>query len=398
MKLQISKYSALLMFTAVLLGCHPTAKVAAESDAGTEKASAPQPAMPPDTVPQDRAVDDTARFLAGMPGNPGSAFQDLEQDAAWLEHQKSMDAAWAKADTRLIRGLRQFQQSELADPAIDRNVLFYPFSGPDSLTATLCFPHSADYVMVALEPAGTLPARDKLNGDTVPRYLDGVRTTVASVLGKSFFVTREMDHELRGQVTDGLLVPTLLLLVRTGHTMLGMRYVRIDEDGKIVERPGGVPVQAAYANKGFEIQFRTDSDQSVHRLYYFSLNLENKRVKANKGFLQFEQSLPVHDTMLKATSYMTHHPDFSVIRDLVLDHSAAVFQDDSGVPYHFFTTAQWNVQLYGEYTKPYGSFAFLEQADLRKAYQTPGVKPLALRLGYGFGKVASNLLLAKRVK
>ena len=81
----------------------------------------------------------------------------------------------------------------------------------------------------------------------------------------------------------------------------------------------------------------------------------------------------------------------------MVDYSAAIFQDDSGVPYHFFSPDTWKVQLYGEYTKPYGSFAFLEQPDLRKAYLAGGVKPLSLRLGYGFGKVTSNLLLAKRI-
>ena len=94
---------------------------------------------------------------------------------------------------------------------------------------------------------------------------------------------------------------------------------------------------------------------------------------------------------------MTHHDEFSIIRGMVVDYSAAVFQDDSGVPYHFFEPTKWGVQLYGEYTKPYGSFAWLEQPDLRKAYLAGGVKPLTLRLGYGFGKVTSNLLLAKRL-
>jgi hypothetical protein len=107
--------------------------------------------------------------------------------------------------------------------------------------------------------------------------------------------------------------------------------------------------------------------------------------------------MPVHTTLLKATSYMTHHDEFSTIREMVVSHSADIFQDDSGIPYHLFAPDRWNVQLYGEYTKPYGSFGWLEQPDLRKAYLAEKVKPLSLRLGYGFGKVTSNLLLAKRV-
>ena len=385
----------LLALPALFLACQKSTP----EPAGTKASAAVETPAPvwPDTVPQQREVDDTARFLAGMPGNAGSQFSALEADAAWTEHRQLMDAAWAKADERLIHGLHEFQERELSDASIDRNVLFYPFSGPDALTATICFPLSPTYDLVALEPAGSLPTLAQLEKKNLAEYLSGIRTTVASELGKSFFVTREMDRQFRGQITDGLLVPVLLLLVRTEHTVLGFKYDRLDEHGQIVDRPGGVPVEAKYANKGFVVEFRSDADKSIHRLYYFSLNLDNNHMKGNAGFVHFVTSMPAPTTLLKSTSYMTHHDEFSAIRDLVINQSAAVFQDDSGIPYHFFEPEQWNMQLYGDYTKPYGSFGWLEQPDLRKAYLAGTVKPLSLRLGYGFGKVTSNLLLAKRV-
>jgi hypothetical protein len=386
------KSVVLLALPVLLFGCQRPAP----SDAKQAPATEAEPAWG-DTVPHQREADDTARFLAGMPGTPGGQFSALEEDQAWQEHRRLMDAAWASAEDKLIHGLHEFQQSELATAPFDRNILFYPFSGPDALTATICFPRSPTYFMVALEPAGTLPSAKQLAKKPLAEYLGGIRTTVASELGKSFFVTREMDRQFRGQVTDGLLVPMSLLLVRTGHTILGFKYVRLDERGQIVERPGGVPVEGQHPNKGFEIEFRTDGDQSTHRLYYFSLNLDNKHLNGNAGFLHYVNGMPRPTTMLKATSYMPHHAEFSMIRELVVKDSAAIFQDDSGIPYHLFAPGEWTLQLYGEYTSPYGSFRWLEQPDLRQAYVTGTVKPLSLRLGYGFGKVTSNLLLAKRV-
>jgi hypothetical protein len=155
-------------------------------------------------------------------------------------------------------------------------------------------------------------------------------------------------------------------------------------------------VEGTHPNKGFVVEFKTDADQSTHVLYYFSLNLDNKHLAGNTGFLHYVDGMKSPTTMLKATSYMPHHAEFSQIRDLVVSHSGAIFQDDSGIPYHNFSPDQWNVQLYGEYTQPYGSFRWLEQPDLRGAYHKEGVKPLTLRLGYGFGKVDSNLLFAKK--
>jgi len=54
--------------------------------------------------------------------------------------------------------------------------------------------------------------------------------------------------------------------------------------------------------------------------------------------------------------------------------------------------------LYGEYVRPYGSFSWMEQADLRNAYQTQNPKPLPFRIGYGYHAVPSNLLFATKIK
>ena len=39
----------------------------------------------------------------------------------------------------------------------------------------------------------------------------------------------------------------------------------------------------------------------------------------------------------------------------------------------------------------------MEQVDLKKAYKQPGTKPLPMHVGYGYRKITSNQLLAKRV-
>src|SRR5207253_591340 len=148
-----------------------------------------------------------ARFLAGMPGKQGSPYAELESNPAWQEHRKVLDEAWGGADGSLIAGLTEFQKKELAAAPISAAPVFYPFAGPDSLTPVLCFPLSPTYVMVALEPPGTLPKEAKLAKKDLAHYLPQLRTTMASVLGRSFFITRDMDHQFRGQVTDGLMIP-----------------------------------------------------------------------------------------------------------------------------------------------------------------------------------------------
>jgi hypothetical protein len=374
----------LAVLTFLLAGCGPVSTASADS----------KPAGQSDPVTRSRAANDTARFLAGMPGNPGTPFAHLEDDDVWKQHRDLVDAAWRKADGELLQGLREFQAQELKDT---KETVFYPFSGPDALMATEYFPQSPVYVFAALEPAGTLPAEEQIEKKDMPQYLAQMRSAMASELGRSFFITRQMDQQFRGQVTDGLLLPILQLLVRTNHTILGFRYVRLDEQGQVIDRTLDYHAPTRYGNKGVEIEFRTAEDQSLHQLYYFSVNLADDRLKENKPFQIYVQSLKGATTMFKSTSYMLHRREFSLIRNLVLETSGAVLQDDSGIPYHWFGSDSWKVQLYGDYDHPYGSFKYMEQVDLRNAYKQPGTKPLPMHVGYGYRKITSNLLLAKRV-
>jgi hypothetical protein len=252
--------------------------------------------------------------------------------------------------------------------------------------------------MVGLEPTGTLLSQKELAAKDLATYLAATRSTLASELDRSFFITRQMDSEFRGQITDGLCMPILELLVRSHHTILGFRYVRLDDGGQIVERAADYRAPSRFPNKGVEIKFSSDDDQSVHELLYFSVNLSDDHLKENRPFLSFLSGLQGSTTFLKATSYMVHMPGFSTIRKEVLTESAAVLQDDSGVPYHFYVSPDWRVQLYGEYTHPIGTFRWLEQPDLRNAYLTQNPRPLAFRIGYGTKEGPSNLLFATRMK
>jgi hypothetical protein len=382
----------LFAFATVSPGCgHPAPPGATSTEKKEPAATAPVP------VPENRDADDTARFLAGMPGHPGSPFADLEQTEAWKDHRARLDSAWHNLDVTLIAGLHKFAKAELSDAALREAIVYYPFSGPDALYATACFPDNSTYVLVALEPSGTLPSLEQLSRkQDFAGYLKATRDTMGSVLGRSFFITREMDHQFRGQVTDGLLLPILEVLVRRHNTILGFRYTRLDDAGKLIDRDLSYKPRTPYGDKGLQIAYRSDEDQSVHQMYYLTINLDDEHLKTNPQFVKYAAGLKGAVTLLKATSYMTHRNEFSIIRGLILANSQAVLQDDSGIPFHFFSPDTWKVQLFGEYTRPYGSFRYLIQQDLQKAYHDPGVRPLPFRIGYGYGKVNSNLQLARR--
>jgi hypothetical protein len=384
-----------LALTALLTACGQSAKVETIAQAQVPP-KAPQ--SPPlfDPIPSGREADDAARFLAGLPSKPGSAFAELEKTKDWQVHSTTLDQYWGQFNTKSVPLMREFQKANLDTPEISQATLFYPFSGPDALAASIFFPKNFNWVFAGLEPPGTLPTPATFPEKHLSDDLGAIRESVYSELHRSFFITREMDKHFRGQVSDGLLAPILHLLVRTNHTITGYTFVRIDDTGQIVARDLKDKAAAKLPNRGVAISFRSEADQTPHNLYYFSLNLADERLSKNKGWAAFLPRLKGMASFFKATSYMTHNDTFSIIRTQTLDNSFAILQDDSGLPYKFYDPAVWNVTLFGSYTEPYGSFRYRKQQDLQDAYKTKGPKPLAFKIGYGFSRVPSNLLFATR--
>jgi hypothetical protein len=369
------------------VGCHhaPAPKAVAQ-----ETPAQPSYAL---AIPADRTVDDLARYLAGMPGQAGSAFKAAEETPVWKLHTTQSDLGWNRFLNHRQPLMRDFTKANLSKKPFGQPSLFYPFGGPDIMTAQTFFPAAATYVLVGLEPPGSLPDPNMVR-DSAASYLPNLRGSLGSILSRSFFVTKEMDQQLRGQAADGLLPVMLIELVRNGNQVRGLRYIGLDDDGKWTERTAAQPSRGK--TEGVAVEF-ADSTGALHTLAYFSLNLRNERYQHNLAFHRHLERLAPMSAMFKSTSYMPHKKEFDIIRNQVLTRASAVVQDDSGIPYRFYDASAWQVKLYGHYDQPYGSFRFLKQEDLRLAFAEPErVSDLPFSIGYGFGRMKSNLLVAAK--
>ncbi len=342
----------------------------------------------PGELATNREADDAGRFLAGFEGREGSPYRSWQVDIAWTEHVRVFDLQWLKLERDRLPAMREFQQRELSEAGLRNAAVFYPFGGPDILTATILFPDSPLYVLVGLEPPGSVTSSAALARRSLAVHLPRYRRALESVLHRTFFITGEMDQQLRGQVADGLLPVFLIQLVRTRHTVLSAKAVTLDPAGRVVE--------AAGAATGAAIEFQREGSRRVQMLLYLSANLATERLKRNEPLIRFLESRPAVATFFKATSYMPHRANFSLLRTEVLKKSAVVVQDDSGIPYKYYEPKRWRVELYGDYERPYGSFRGFQQVDLQAAYRSGRAKKLGFGIGYGFGRIPSNLQVAYR--
>ena len=345
-------------------------------------------------APPPHPANDAALFLAGIPGRPDGPFHQLEQSHSWLQYSRNLNASWSRAEKEQFAPVDAFQKRELAPVHTKSSFVFYPFSGPDVLYATRFFPDGKIFVLAGLERVGSLRNAGDYPADTLDKELDGWNKALSSIFNRSFFVTSEMDSHFHGKVADGLLPMILLLMARSGYTVDGLQFGHVDESGKyIVETQDSQVRHPAVA-----IDFHKGADTTPRKLYYFCTRLDEPFEK-NPSFSRFVKSQGTPDTLVKSASFLLHWKMCAAIRAQILETSNLIFQDDTGVAFHYFDNPDWNVKLYGEYSRPDRPFTNEYQNDLAAAFQDPAkVRPLGFSLGYGYGRRPSSMLLAVRVK
>lgn len=333
---------------------------------------------------ESAAANDTARFLAGMPPAPMSPLAALTSDPRWQQHARHFDTLFGREDTKLSK-IRAFAQQRLTEK---HDTLLYMFAGPDFLYATTFFPDASTYVLAGLEPIGDMPQLTGLSHASVDQTLQGLEGSMNTILNFSFFITKNMKTELSGGPVHGTLPILYVFLARTGKTIHEVSFVGLDEAGNVVS-PG---VKYA-ASKGVKIVF-SDGSGAKKTLYYFTTNLADDSI-GRTGFLQFCASLGPADSFIKSASYLLQTGRFNKLRNFLLDHSATILQDDTGIPIAYFDPKVWRLQAFGRYVGPLNISGATYQARMGELFRN--AIPIDFGVGYRWRTNESNLVLAQKV-
>ena len=92
-----------------------------------------------------------------------------------------------------------------------------------------------------------------------------------------------------------------------------------------------------------------------------------------------------------------HYISFSQIRNIVLEKSKYLIQDDTGIPIKYFKPDMFTIELFGIYEKPVKDFSeSVFQQDLNIAYRdsTKYKGDLNFSLGYHWGSRKQNQMIA----
>ncbi len=344
------------------------------------------PAFAGDTTPNDNA-----RFLAGMDVVTGSALEPLTKDKTFVRHSDYFNRAWAGLDFTQLARVRAWSTENLKKT---QTSLLYMFSGPDFLYANALFPKTATYVMAGLEIPGDIPDIAKLPRSSVPQELAALRGSLNSVFSYSFFITKEMKKRLYGRRLTGTLPVLFVFLARSGKTIESVNYIYLDKDGALHPADATAQADAKYDTVGVKIIFSGD-DRQQQTLYYFKTDLSNEGT-GHSGFLKFCEQLGGSDSLIKSASYLLHSDGFSRVRNFLLEHSATIVQDDSGIPLKKFDMKEWNVEPFGSYVRPISLFQRNYQPDLHGFFAKRHPHPLRFSFGYQWRGGKSMMLLAMK--
>ncbi|MCS7297620.1 MAG: hypothetical protein RMK19_05985 [Bacteroidia bacterium] len=360
----------------------------------------PSPPSPPPTLPSpDSYWTDLARVLAGLNPTDTIFWKDALQDTAWRSYAKKIESLWQTRKKYLYDSLSQWAARELEPYYTWKGRVFYPFSGADWSTIYYIYPKGEKYFFFGLEQEGDPHILRRLTPREITQSLQGPYGALSDLLRLSFFKTKEMQEQLARGKVRGLLPVFLALFARTGYAIYEVNHIYLKEGGIIDTLSGSKPKppQSAWDNPITGLQFKIGlPGEPLQEVVYLSLNAANKGLEHQTGsFDLFNRLLPCV-TFIKSASYLLFSPEFSKIRRVILTQSVAILQEDSGIPYRFFDSTAWKVQLYGVYTQPIPLFRAKYQKDLWQAYRRYPVKQLPFTIGYHIIPGTSNLLWATR--
>jgi hypothetical protein len=316
---------------------------------------------------QGASIDETARFLAGMPVN--GALAPLMENPAWQEHAAAMDDAWAKKLRRQVGPISAWMQGNAPDYYNSSDTVYYMFSGPDVLYANIFFPRAKTYILAGLEPIGQVPDLTRMPPEMLGSELAALRASMSTILRFQYFITKDMRAEL-GRANMGGTLPILyVFLARLGYTVVDATHVSSPADG----------VKITFAN-----------GEQQQTAFYFKTDLSG----GNSNFLKWCAARGPGLSLLKAASYLMHGDGFSGVRNFLLEHSRVIVQDDSGIPLRAFPK-NWTINFYGRYV-PHQEFAKYWQPDLAVNYENNPPPELGFAFGYHWQKERGILMLATR--
>ena len=244
------------------------------------------------------------------------------------------------------------------------------------------------YILAGLEPVGHIP---QISQRTVAS-LGNLRSSMASSISLSFFITKNMKNQLRETALSGTLPILMVYAARAGKTVTDVSLITLDPDGNVTPVTPGSPQRGV---QGAKIVFG-GAGKPEQTLYYFSTDISDGGLKTS-GFLKFAETFGPGDAMFKAASYLPHSGGFSQIRDFVLEQGEQYRAGRFRHPGALLQARPMDLPSVRPLSRTDRDFPRPPSESARRNLHRKGpFKPLDFGMGYRWRPNESNVLWATR--
>jgi len=319
-----------------------------------------------------------ARILAGLNVDP-SELGSLDT-AATERHIERVERHWQRWEDEIGAPMAAWRDENLTYNAGER--VFYPFSGPDFITAHRLYPNASHYTLVAKQSAGRVPDLEARNPGfrAIARLFDENTEQFGRI---GFFVTAELNDQFsRGSaVVEGLTPMIMVMVAREGYTVQRVEPIRINDDGTDVMLHDG-----DWGNRRTwdSARFTTTRDATGEEVIvdYVYLDLANSNLDDAPTELAWLNRVAQARVVFKAASHLPQYETFSTVVGAILDNAISIVQDETAVEYSTLNE-RFETRLFGAFDVPNRNFSRRLQRSLAAAFdERDDAVPLDFTYGY----------------
>jgi hypothetical protein len=300
-------------------------------------------------------------------------------------------ASWRRRwTTKAVPFLASVVPANLPDEVV------YPFGGGDLFTALATFPRSGVITTISLEPGGNPVAFAAASADDVAHALAAFRDDVRRLSYASHSKTTNLLG-FRKEVLPDQLAFALVALAAFDAEPVGLRYFRIEDDGRLTYQPReellteGKPRRFAH----LELTFRSHGGP-LRTYRHLQVNLSDKSLATTPGVLAHLEAKGRITAMTKAASYLLWSPAFKRIREYLLAHADWMISDSTGIPPGFAGPAGFEQETWGRFTGSFLKVPRQHEDDFVRLWTERPARALPFGFGYPDKDDNDHLLVTRR--
>ena len=323
----------------------------------------------------------------------------------------SYKKAWAAPAEKFIADLR---------PSTIPSTVVYPFGGGDLSSALAVYPDATEITTISLEAAGDVRVIESIKAGKLANDLDEIGNDIRRLYHAAHSTTKSL------QAASHSTLPGTLMMALAGLTVhdmepVSLRYFDIEDDGSLkyltadeldqrakdyaATKRGETPPKnythywyeqdSPFSN--VEIQYRPKGSTGATRTYrHIVANLDDPHMSKDDRVLKHLAKKGKVSVMTKAASFLLWYDDFTQIRDYLLQNTAWMISDASGIPPSYAGPAGFEEVTYGEFTGPY--FVIDDKnvrAQFIKLWKDQPHHDLPFRFGYPDAANHNHLMITR---